>query len=80
MSIYRYFVTRFTGLDLMEAVQGMSDYESLDRYYQLKPTDHRSLGQVVVAETPAASVDGVSSLVLHDKSMDALAQLRELAR
>lgn len=80
MSLYRYFVTRFSGLELTDAQQRASDYEGLDRYYQLKPTDHRSLGQVVVADAPAASVDGVSSRVLHDKSMDALAQLRSLAR
>ncbi len=81
MSLYRRFVAEFSGLNRIPSASKPSSVSpALDSGYQLKPTDHYSKGQVVVASTSPPATDALSSQELHARTQQALDGIRTLKR
>jgi hypothetical protein len=81
MSFFRRVVAEFSGLNTIgHAAESNTIPAALDACYGLRPTDHLSKGQVVVAAERAVATDGLSSEELHARAQQALQDIRALAR
>lgn len=81
MSLYRRFVAEFSDLNRIPSASDPSSVSAaLDSIYQLKPTDHYSKGQVIVAATSPSATDALSSQELYARTQHALDAIRTLRR
>ncbi|WPL19039.1 hypothetical protein Thiowin_04143 [Thiorhodovibrio winogradskyi] len=81
MSFFRRVIAELSGLNTIgHAVESSDIPAAVDARYGLRPTDHLSRGQVVVAAGRAVATDGLSSEELHARAQQALQDIRALAR
>ncbi len=81
MSFFQRIIAEWSGLNKIgHTLESNALPQALDACYGLKPTDHRSKGQVVVAARHTGATDHLSSDQLHERARQALREMRELAR